>query len=409
MPDPVSQRLSGITWAKQFPNPAEPIRGLFVAEQVRATRAFVDWRVIAPVPWVPPLIGPLLGHQRVPLEGRLEGIPVVRPRYLVLPRRILYTSVARAISRASRGVFERALAERRPDFVHVHALYPSAAAVRRLIEGTGLPLVVSVHGSDLYTNVTRESWAREVRAAAMAARAVVCVSHRLAADLITLASADPARMVVVPDTYDDKRFVYAPREARDGPVHLVSVGRLVRVKGHDVLLRAFGTAVRDGLDATLEIIGAGPEIGPLKTIAEQEGVSARVRFSGELTGEALAMALRSADVFVLPSRSEGFGVAAVEALAIGLPVVATRCGGPQDTVGPHDGALVEPDDAEALAAGIEAVCRKLGSFDRAAIAERARERFAPERVASALVSVYRAIIDGYPLPEELGPILGARS
>ena len=397
-----SERLLGVTFAKQFPNPAEPLRGVFVAEQVRATLGAVDWRIIAPVPWAPRWLARALGKPHIRGDGSFEGIPVARPRYPVMPKRLLYTAVASAMARASRAAFAVAITEG-ARFVHAHALYPSAAAARRLASVAGVPLVVTVHGSDLYTNLERLSWAAEVRAALASAQAIICVSPSLARDVVALAGADPLRVAVIPNTYDAARFAYTERDPVAGrSTRLVSVGRLVPVKGHDALLRAFGAAARAGLDADLEIVGDGPERARLEAIAVAEGLAERVRFSGALADDALVSALGRADAFVLPSRREGFGVALVEALATGLPALATRSGGPDDIVGPGDGLLVPPGDEAALAEGLLALTRTLDGYDRAAIAARAAERCAPASVGRRLVSVYRAVLAGEPVPEAVG-------
>lgn len=391
-------RLVGITFAKQFPNPAEPVRGLFVAEQVRATRRDVDWSVIAPVPWIPRVLAHVLSKPYVRGSADFEGILVSRPRYPVLPRRLLYTTVAPAMARCSRAAFARDAA-RGTQFVHAHALYPSGAAARRLCSSADLPLIVTVHGSDLYTNLERPSWAAEVRSTVAFAAATVCVSRSLAADAVALAGADPARVVVVPDTYDQRRFTYFERRPV-GPrrVRLITVGRLVPVKGHDILLRSLGALTRAGVDAELTIVGDGPERGRLAALVSREGLSERVFFRGSLEDAALAAALAEADAFVLPSRREGFGVALVEALATGLPVVATRSGGPEDVVGSGDGLLVERDDAAALAEGITALAAHVDEYDRQAIAARAHARFSAASVGAQLMAIYRSVVAGRFVP-----------
>lgn len=392
MPD--TERLVGITFAKQFPNPAEPLRGLFVAEQVRATASRVDWRIVAPVPWAPAWLARMLGKPYVRGDGSFDEIPVARPRYPVLPARLLFTAVAPAMALASRRAFAES-AEAGAAFVHAHDIYPSGAAVRRLATPVRLPVVLTVHGSDLYSNLVRPRWEAEVRASIAAAAAIVCVSAALARDVVLLAGADPARVVVIPDTYDVARFAFTERPDRSGrPLRLVTVGRLVPVKGHDVLIRALAHAVRAGLDATLEVVGGGPDRDALERLASAEGLSGRVMFSGPLGDAELPAALGRADAFVLPSRREGFGVALVEALATGMPVVATRSGGPDDIVGQADGILVEPDDAESLAAGLHEIERRFDGYDRRAIAGRVLARFGPGAVGAQLVDAYRAAIVG---------------
>ncbi len=387
-----SDRLRGITFAKQFPNPAEPIRGTFVAEQVRATRAYVDWRVIAPVPWATRWLAELLHKPYVAGDGDLEGIPVYRTRYPVLPRRGLHTWAAPAMAAASSGVFRRLMVEHRPQFVHAHDLYPSGTAAARLVAGTGVPLVVTVHGSDLYTNLVRPAWRSELRRTVASAAAVVCVGESLARDVVAEAGADPSSTFVIPDAYDDSMFHHVARPPRDGRRTLLAIGRLVEVKGIDVLITALATLVAGGEDLDAVIVGTGPREGALREQAVALRVADRVRFAGRLSQEELASAMSDADLFVCSSRSEGFGVALVEAMATGLPVVATRSGGPEDIVREGQGVLVAPNDAEALADGIAAALREPPAQGTEAISGDVRERYGREGVGRRLADLYRTVV-----------------
>lgn len=384
-------RLRGLTFAKQFPSPQEPVRGIFTLEQVRASSPWVAWRVIAPVPWVPRALAGVLCRPYVRGADVIDGIRVDRPRYPVLPRRLLYTTVAPAMAICSKRAFGAAVREHAPAFVHAHALYPSGAAARRLCRAVGLPLIVSVHGSDLYSNLVRPAWEREVRRTLAAARTVICVSSSLARDVIALGEVEPDRVRVVPNTYDETRFRYVERPPGTGrTVRFVSTGSLVPVKGHDILIEAFAQAVRRGLDATLDIVGEGPERVRLERMIAERGLRERVRLLGRLTGDALIRALEQADAFVLASRREGFGVAIIEAMATGLPVVVTNAGGPSDIVtGEGMGVLVAPGDAGAFADAMVRVAHAIDAFDREAIARSIGDRYARERIGAMLVAIYR--------------------
>lgn len=395
--------IGGVAFAKLYPNPAEPFRGAFVADQVRVTSGPVRWAVVAPVPWVPKRLAALFRKPYVKGDDVVDGVSVYRPRHLVLPKRILYSTVADSMVLSAKRVFGRACREVDARFVHGHDLYPSGAAARRLAESAGLPYVVTVHGLDLYSNLENPRWRREVRATARGAAAVVAVGERLARDAVRLAGADPAKTLVIPNTYDTRAFPFIEREPHGGPVRLLSVGRLSIEKGHDVLLRAFAALLADGADLTLELVGDGPERPGLEGLARELGIAGHVRFLGVLVGTQQREALARADLSVLPSRSEGFGVALIEAMATGLPVVATRSGGPDGIVGPDLGELVEPDDVGALAAGIGRAVERLPHFDRRAIAEHTAARYAPEAVAAQLVRLYREILSGAPISGALAP------
>ncbi len=386
------RKLRGLAFAKQFPNPAEPLRGLFVMDQVMATRGEVDWSVIAPVPYVPRALAPLLGRPFVKGPDVVSGIDVARPRYPVLPRRILYSSVGRSMGLAAARSLRRTLDRDEVDFIHAHALYPSAAAAVIALGQRDVPLVVTVHGSDLYTNVVRPSWKHCLTPVIERASRIICVSERLKNDLSHEFPDAGDRVVVIPDAYDDERFALIRRANPDGRgLRLLSVGNLRPVKGHDVLIRAFASAIDAGLDASLTIVGQGSEGESLAALAASLRCADRIRFTGALGEKRLLDEYAKADAFVLASRSEGFGVVYTEALATGLPVIATRCGGPEDIVTEADGRFVPVEDASALADALLDLPHEITGYDPPSIAARARTRFSRAAVGERLVELYRSL------------------
>lgn len=384
--------LTGITYSKQFPNPAEPLRGVFVAEQVRATAESVSWSVIAPVPRTCRLLARVLPRPHVEPHSTLDGRDVFHPSYAVLPRRLFYTRVGRSMARASGRVFERIVRDQRPSFVHVHTLYPAGAAGRLLARRHGLPYVVTIHGSDLYTNITRESWEAEVLPVVRDAAAVICVSERLARDAIERIGADPSRTLVIPNTFDTSTF-----ELRTVPPSgetLLSVGRLVDVKAHSVLLEAVAALAGERPRLRLRVVGEGPERGSLEAQARDLGIADRVVFLGALPREQLSAEYRSADLFVLPSLREGFGVVLIEALASGTPVVATRSGGPESIVDASLGELAEPGDAPSLARAIVRALERITEFEPTLLSRTMHDRYHPDVVGERLVRLYREVVAG---------------
>ncbi|MCL2503894.1 MAG: glycosyltransferase [Coriobacteriia bacterium] len=433
-------RLGGVVFAKLYPNPAEPFRGAFVADQVAATSEAVRWEVIAPVPLVPKWVADAFGKPHAVGTRDDGGVRVHYAQYAVLPRRLFYATVPFAMAAASRRAFASARHAVDAQFVHAHELYPAGEAARRLAERAGLPYILTVHGSDLYLNLGNPRWRRGAQASAAGAAAIVCVGSRLAADCVRILGVDFKKVLVIPNTYDCERFVYAGDGGGCGceggggcapatrPLRLLSVGRLSPEKGHEVLLKAFAALAdpaRSGLapsgtappDATssetaqpdappqnlaasglsLTIVGDGAERAALARLAEGLGISDRVRFTGVLVGEPLVAEMRAADLFVLPSLAEGFGVVLIEAMATGLPVVATRSGGPEDIVNDANGVLVEPGDSEALARGIREAAERLAVYDRAAIAADVAARYSPQAVGRRLTALYQEAVAGGPL------------
>jgi glycosyltransferase involved in cell wall biosynthesis len=237
--------------------------------------------------------------------------------------------------------------------------------------------IVVVHTSDLPSNVfglpaaafarvpARIGNRREVNPGRTTAeiacqRAAYTCAHRIvancraAADQLLAEQVPPRRVRVIHNGVEV--HAHPPSARRAVLRRVVSVANLRREKGHDVLLRAAADVVRAFPDARFELVGGGPELSALRTTAHALGLEHTVSFLGHR--EDVEARLEAADIFVLPSRSEAFPNAVLEAMAAGLPVVASGVGGVLEVVRQGEtGLIVPPGDPAALAS---AVCRLMG-------------------------------------------------
>ncbi len=177
------------------------------------------------------------------------------------------------------------------------------------------------------------------------------------------------------------------------PFTFIATGNLIHRKGFDLLPAAF-LQVQDLLSADWQmlIIGDGKEYAGLQRQINNSSLQNHIRLLGRKTKTEIASLLKNSDVFILPSRSETFGVAIIEALSCGLPVVATRCGGPDDIITPNNGLLVPVDDIDALAAAIRTMYTNYAQYSRKAIANDCRIRFSPEVIAHQLTAVFEKFV-----------------
>lgn len=177
-------------------------------------------------------------------------------------------------------------------------------------------------------------------------------------------------------------------------VRFVFVGRLVDWKAVDLLLEAF-KPVADQTNAVLEIIGDGVERPALQAQATQLGLESNVIFAGWLSQDKCAVKLQQADALVLPSLYECGGAVVLEAMAMGLPAIATKWGGPADYLDATCGILVEPASREALIEGLTEAMLKLAQSPELrqqmgmAGQERIRQHFDWERKADQMLEIYR--------------------
>jgi glycosyltransferase involved in cell wall biosynthesis len=202
-----------------------------------------------------------------------------------------------------------------------------------------------------------------------------------------------ARFQVVPNCVDTNFFFPAPeRDKRDGPVRLLWTGEMVPCKGLGFLWEALACLDPQRRDYVLDVLGDGPEKTKSERRVAELGLTGRVFFHGYQPKAEVAKFMRNADLFVLPSLVETFSVVSAEALTCGVPVVVTRCGGPEEFMTDQTGMLVPPGDAVALAAALNTMIDRLDSFDRAAIAKYAKQRFSREAVAAAFDRIYAEVV-----------------
>jgi colanic acid/amylovoran biosynthesis glycosyltransferase len=253
---------------------------------------------------------------------------------------------------------------RRRRIRHVHAEFTTPAADIALLAahlgGRGWSWSFAAHGTDIF-EADRRTLAEKVRRA----RFVVCASDFGRSQLMMLV--DEAlwpRIHVVPCGTDLRRFTpqTGRRVGKRASLNVLTVGRLVAVKGHSVLLDAIGQLrARGGLRVALEIVGDGPRRAALEERTRALGLTDLVTFHGRVGHDDITRHYAAADVFCLPSFAEGVPVVLMEAMAMELPVVATDVMGVRELV--EDGAtglLVRPGRADLLA---DAIARLAGDAD----------------------------------------------
>ena len=275
-----------------------------------------------------------------------------------------------------------------PDVLHAHAaLWAGSVAVRmgRLLSR---PSVVTEHSSQVLSGALDLKERREAARVYCHADAVLAVGKPLLAAVGSIAGTRLGR--VVPNTIDFEFFTLPPVARRAIPFTFISVCGLVSRKRVGRLIRAFARVCQTCPATRLVIVGDGEEGGRLRRLASEAGIAPQVEFAGGLPPEGVRERMWRANALVLPSAFETFGMVLVEALATGIPVIATRCGGPEEIVEPGLGLLVERDDEEGLAKAMVAMTGH--SYPETALRERAQARFGFGCVAGQLLRVYDAVI-----------------
>ena len=323
-------------------------------------------------------------------SARLEGVEVV-----ALPQR-------GAPPEETAAAVRELVARLRPDIVHVE-WNRSAARYMPMFELWECPVVVSCHGSQLTADAHlpgMKEFASRLPAVLRAASAVHCVSESLQRAVVEL-GADPAKARVILQGVDP--IVFHADEVRDvvgdsATLRVITVGWPRWIKGFEWALQAIRRVTDSGVAVRLEILGAdageAAERARLRHTVDDLGLADRVTLGPLVPSSEVARHLRASDVLLLPSLDEGLPTVVLEAMACGLPVVATDCGGVSEAVRDGiEGLLVPPRDAAGLAqalvrlGGDPALRARMGEAGR----RTATSRFTLERQLQEFLALYEEL------------------
>lgn len=284
-----------------------------------------------------------------------------------------------------------------PDVLHCHGYYAALAALILRKCGLFVPIVYSVH-ADLFRGWQRSDFI--IRRVAQSCESVVAITRSTASTVENFTNGR-VRPVVVWAGVDVERILpaHVSREESRRRLNLepdmlalLTVARLTTQKGHPTLFKAFASAVRQMPAMRLLVVSDGPERRRLETLASELGLQEKIIFYGEVPDVNIFLA--AADVFVLSTRNEGFGICVVEAACAGLPIVATALGPLVELENAGLGiCLVKPGDVQSLRDAIlmmsdPGVRESVGLGN----SEKARSIFSIERTADEYLSIYARLV-----------------
>jgi teichuronic acid biosynthesis glycosyltransferase TuaC len=331
-------------------------------------------------------------------RGRLHAsnsaVPATWFRYFTLPG-------GGGLSTAGAFVFARIVGKvralhhlQRIDLIHAHAPLPCGHAAMLLSRELNIPYVVSVHGLDAFSTVQvgghAGEWCRRISHRVYASsRRVICVSERVREQVLEEMGRS-CRTSVVYNGADPDLFA-AGSELSSDPV-VLSVGNLIPIKGHELLVRAASSLASEFPTLRWEFIGDGPERSRLQTLARDLDVDGRVRFLGRHSRKDVAAAMQRCTLFVLASRYEGLGNVYLEAMSAGKAVIGCRGQGIAEVIRHgSNGFLVGPDNEKELALALAMLLRDKPRREALGMAARdtVLDRLTLAHQAGNLARIYR--------------------
>lgn len=275
-----------------------------------------------------------------------------------------------------------------PDILHAH-FTGSAFSASKLKEITDIPLVITEHFSQINREEISEDLFKIAKMAYNKADALIAVSPALAKKIHINFGINP---IYIPNIVDLYVFKYEDKEESEY-FNFVSTGNLIETKRMDLTIEAFYRAFGNNPKVTLTIFGQGPERKKLEDLISKYNLNSQVKLMGLCSREEIAEQFKKTDCFVLASQSETFGVAYIEALAVGVPVIATKCGGPEAFVNDDNGLMVDVNNIEQLIEAMKYMYNNIGKYDRKSIARKTVEEFSPESVADRIIKQYDEVLN----------------
>jgi len=362
-----------------YPTEDSPVAGVFVREHALAAAEHADIAVLH--------LDRSHHYRGAPRLTRIatEVLPTWRVTYPWTP---LPLSVAGHFAGAARGWRTIRHSGFEPDILHAHFFLAGAPAVL-LARLARKPLVVTEQWSVFLPDDPLEL-TRPLRAAARFAyeRADLVLPASDALRRGIESHGIHARFEVVPNVVDTSLFSPDSQE-RNG--RLLTVGLLYQAKGYEYLLEALALLRRDGRDVELDIVGDGPQRAAYTRLADELGLDGHVVFHGLVPKPEVARRMRESSLFVLTSRYDNNPCVLIEAMASGLPTVATAVGGIPEVVDESSGVLARPRDPRSIADAISAALDRPGGWDRRAIAESAAARFGRAEIGRRLAEIYERL------------------
>jgi len=389
--------INVLVLSRNYPNNVLPYLGPWVQQWAKFTQGPCKVCVVAPIPYYPPLPGPsdFRRFRQVPAQQRYDDIRVFHPRFLTGPGYTTYDLDAQAYYWGVSKTIDRLWQKTPFNLIHAHFVYPDGVVGARLAQRYDVPLVITEHA---FWQPWLDDYPRVRKLALNAARSSayhIAVSQAVRRSIAHY-TGESDRLRVIPVGVDTDIFTPLPVGQQPDPESILYVGRIHETKGVDVLLHAIRLLVDRRPSVQLSLIGGSfyfqtrTQEERMKRLAEELGLMQHVRFLGIQSQNQVAEAMRRSTLLVLPSRRETLGAVLIEALACGTPIVATRCGGPEDVVTEAVGRLVPTEDPSSLAEAMETVLDQRQHYEPRILRQYAIDKFSWRRVADQTVALYRS-------------------
>lgn len=287
-----------------------------------------------------------------------------------------------------KSLYEKVFINNKPDIIHAHFTDQGYFAAK-LAEKKKIPLIITEHSSVMNKPVIEKKVLTCAKYSYNMSDIVIAVGQQLSKNIYAKTN---IKSIVIPNIMGEDDFFNVKNETQRKGFGFVSTGSLIDVKRPLLLIEAFCEVHSEYPNTYLGLIGDGNLKPKIEKRIKELGLSDCVKMLGRLSREQIAKCYSQFDCFVLPSARETFGVVFTEAMAAGLPVIATDCGGPEDFVTPEVGIRIPVDDKEKLKNAMIEMLINSKKYDNEIIRQYVKNHFSEDVVAEQLICIYKQIL-----------------
>lgn len=276
----------------------------------------------------------------------------------------------------------------KPDIIHAHCGLYGGLVAKVIKDKYNVPYVITEHSSTILNNDLNDYNKNVLGVAYNNADKLISVGEKLKYSMKNYTNND---IVVVPNIVNTDGFKVCNEKKRE-KFRFVTVAYLKKNKRIDLVIEAFKKLKEKYSEIELYIGGDGPEKNNIQEIINKYNLNNNIHLLGEVSRNDLPEIMGDSDCFVLPSMYETFGVVYIEALACGIPIIATKCGGPEDFFNENLGYMIDVDNLNELYCAMERIINNYSEFNSDKISEYIKDRFSGNVIVKELEKIYDLIV-----------------
>jgi len=379
------KKIKVLFFARWYPNAENQISGIFIKRHAQAVSLFCDVCIL--------YIHFGTKRQKTIVEYAIEDrIKTIRVYPKSMRSRNKIFQYLNFIVNSYRGIKIVKKTFGRPDIIHVNVTLPMGIIAVALDIFKGIPYVVTEHFSEFANQTKIFKNAILLKIILKRARKILPISLYLKQSIEKFYPSK--KFLVIPNTIDTEIFSHKNSIHNPSKKQIIIVARLLdKVKNISGIIEAIYELSKTRNDFILNIFGDGPDRNYLENLATQLGINNTfVFFQGYSSNTEIAKKMRNSDFFILNSNYETFSVVSIEALSSGIPVISTRCGGPEEFINENVGILIEKGDKEQLIDAIHYMLDNSNSYDSKSLHEYAKNRFGIEIIGKQIYDIYLSVL-----------------